>query len=437
MAWTIVGLLVATLAFPLAGSATGGAPARADAFGVSASVGATYLVGPNPSVDVQTYGGRTDQEAYAAKLWVRGLDGSELARVDGLRDVVAANAQRFGNHSSIQARAFSEVAYVSLLNGQVTARGLFASVFSSNGARLDGSASRIAELTVLGVDVSVQGSATIPLAGLGTLYVNETITDASRGDIVVHALRLELAGGIEVIVGSAEAQTQAASAVAGNCRTWTEAYPVGTNSLVLSQNLGTRHWAVIGDPGGQGIARGSVYAADVVDPLPTIVQLKALGAWDAMATGGTTGSAIAASLVLDANLLNGLVTAHVLEAASTTSAGNGPQVSDAGTYLADVQVNGVHVPVTAPPNSVNVTLALNGQTIGYVLVNEQTRIATHNATTDVALVRINMLHVVLTTRALGLAAGTELVVGHAVAVSACGLSGPLPLDFGDPLGLRK
>jgi hypothetical protein len=418
-------------------------PPQAEAVGLWGTVGATVLVGENPVAQSSSQGGRTDEEAHAVKLVLKSTtDSSVLADVRGLQDVAVANAQRFGGHSSMQARAHSQVLTATLLNGLITAKLLHASVFSSNGVRLDASPSITGSVVIRGlppIEVHTTNQV-VGITGVGTLTINETIVDQASGTITVNALHLRLAGDIEVIVGHAMAQTQRGTAGLPDCRTFTEAYPVGTNSVALGNLLQTRHWAVMGDPGASGEGHAKVYAAAVEDTAPTVLVVRAVGASDDLDSQGGTAKGAAQAEVLGVNVLNGLVQAEVIRASGHTSAtgGDAPgaSLSDAGSAFVKLSVLGTDVDTTPAPNTVNITLNPTGPTIGWVRINEQTRSTWTSGGMSQALLRINMVHIVLTTSYLGLQAGTQIVLGHVVLVSQCGIKGPLVLDFGDPIGIH-
>ena len=110
------------------------------------------------------------------------------------------------------------------------------------------------------------------------------------------------------------------------------------------------------------------------------------------------------------NLLNGLVRAGAVKAASsTTRTSTGYQLSASGTTFTSLVVAGATVRADAAPNT-----RINLSGIGYLVVNEQLK--------QSGRLTVNGLHLVVTTsNALGVATGTNVTVSQAIS----GLSGPV------------
>jgi hypothetical protein len=414
-------------------------PPSAQALGLWASSGNIVLAGPSPVASAHTDGGRAENEVAGVEASVAGADGSVLASVQGLRGEAVARADRW----ALQSRAFFQVTRASLLDGKVEASLLAPHVFSSNGARFETERSRVAEVRVLGIAVSVQGSdVAVPISSLGVLVINETVVDEATGTVTVNGLHLHLNSGVEVIVAQAQAQTSRGRGEGAGCLTWSEAYPVGTNDVVLSERLKARHNSVMGDVMGGGKSNGRLNDLPVENVLGLGFDAASATQVASVTPNGTVAqvwSEVAGLHVLNTFLtvdfLRGMATTTVTPGVSTTDNGTAATASDAGTVLLNVKVGSTVV--TNPMVNQNLTLTVLGKTVGYVLLHEQTNVTRAlEGGGMLAVMRVNMVHVVLTTDALGLKAGTQIVVGHAISISQCGGTGMPPMDFGDPLGVR-
>jgi hypothetical protein len=119
---------------------------------------------------------------------------------------------------------------------------------------------------------------------------------------------------------------------------------------------------------------------------------------------------VAAVNLANLQLLGGLVTADQLTAVSTTTRENGAfALSDAGAVFSNITVLGQQLPLPNQVPAPNTRVDLPG--IGYLVLNEQTRINTPTR----ALLAVNMLHlhVTIDNAVLGIKKGLNVVLGHA------------------------
>ncbi|MBI3466338.1 MAG: hypothetical protein HY000_25280 [Planctomycetes bacterium] len=145
------------------------------------------------------------------------------------------------------------------------------------------------------------------------------------------------------------------------------------------------------------------------------------------AIGPNVASAQSSATVEDLDLLNGLVSAELIVAMSS-STGNGQSASSnaAGSTIIDLSVNGLSLgDITPAPNT---TIPIPG--VGSVILNEQ--IAGGNGTTTTSLT-VNMIHVALD----GLLGKGDIIVSSAhsdVNFTPAAKSGPLFMTGGGRLG---
>jgi hypothetical protein len=129
-------------------------------------------------------------------------------------------------------------------------------------------------------------------------------------------------------------------------------------------------------------------------------------------------AAVAKSDVEGVSLLGGMITAKQVTAVSSSIAGSGGfSTSSRGTMLGGTAVLGVPVGGDVAPNT---TMALPG--IGKVILNEQTS----DVTSTSASLAVNAIHVFVTdSNRLGVPAGTEITIAHAVSdtIAAIGVLG--------------
>lgn len=443
------------------------APPAAVAFGVVVS-GATPtsapLVGPEPIARAHSDRNRTEAQAVAGKVVLRGSEGSSVVDARGLAMYTAARSERW----AMQAHARAQVAYVSLLGGTIEARGLNAQVFGSNGARADSNESRLVEVKVFGARVGLDtvGTAGLAIPLVGTLYLNQTVIAPCAGlspcpfadsttMAAKYALHLDMANGMDIYVAGAQVMTARPAPTHGTfCWTWSEAYPVGVKEAVTaSQVASQKKNEVMADVMSEG--RDFARVNDVPlegSPFTYLVEAAVAEQRSTISFDANTSLQLASTRAeagaLSVNLLNGQVKADVLRAKTSASIALSLGASAAteasatahtlGSVMVGLKVGGTDVNWTAAPNQ-QFELQSGGKVVALVILNEQTRNVTADAESVVTILRINLVRVVVTGHEFGVPPGTQIVLGHAIIMAACGLHTMPPMtmiDFGDPLGLR-
>jgi hypothetical protein len=175
---------------------------------------------------------------------------------------------------------------------------------------------------------------------------------------------------------SASSQAQTTGAVTGN------AYGASVSALTgsLSQT------PAVTLPATGDMADADLASVNVAGLLAT----KTLSSVTTGVVGDNAASAQSYSTVQDVSILNGVITAKLVEAMAS-SAGNGAQAGSnaAGTTLVDLVINGVATGVSSP--GPNTQIGIPG--VGTLILNEQT--ASGNGTTSSGL-DVTALHLVLT-----------------------------------------
>jgi hypothetical protein len=132
-------------------------------------------------------------------------------------------------------------------------------------------------------------------------------------------------------------------------------------------------------------------------------------------TGGVESTT--SSDVHDVNVIAGVITADEVTAVSATSHdGTGFHVTDAGSGIVNLAINGVPVTAAPPPNT---TIPLPG--VGSVVLNEQVQ----HIGANTASFTVNMIHVNVTAALPGIAPGTQIIVAHATSDLELNKAGPL------------
>lgn len=450
-----------------------GRPPAAQAFGVYVGslsgmlAGGAPTAGPSPLAEAETQNGYGDQLAVTEDLWVRDIDGDGfLVDATALRAYAVArtltgpvNSKGIVPYYAAQARAESHVEWAELLDGDILVRGLTSEVFASANqfnhslpVRLETGRTAIRELRVMGTPIPItgqlDGSLTYNMPGIGTLYVNETVEaigfDGS-GSITNYGLRLHLnANNLDIIIGAATAKVaRQPLAPRSECTTWVDAYPEASQVRAGDDHGMARHNWVLGDPP-QGITKLHGYVSDVpVDNFATIVRPGvAVAEGDALAT--TEGaSAHAQSSITAINLLNGLVTADEVRGVAHAEVVHTPNQTSAavnadGSTLVNLKVGSLPPIEATPDPNTHYPVMVGDDIVADLWVNERTTQVVNNGTVQIALQRTNMLRLVVTTHNLlpNLPYGTQIILGHAIAIAACGTELP-PRNFGDPLGIAS
>jgi hypothetical protein len=191
--------------------------------------------------------------------------------------------------------------------------------------------------------------------------------------------RLTIAAlGMTIILSlSASSQAQTTGSVTGN------AYGASVKALTGSLNA---------TPSVTLPATGDIGDADLASvDVAGLLSTKTLSSVTTGVVGENAASAQSYSTVQDVSILNGVITAKLVEAMAS-STGNGAQAgsNSAGTTLVDLVINGVPKGLVSP--SPNTQIAVPG--VGTLILNEQT--ASGNGTTSTGL-DVTALHLVLTT----------------------------------------
>jgi hypothetical protein len=263
------------------------------------------------------------------------------------------------------------------------------------------------------IPVDVPANTVIPLAGIGSVTVNRVVQTGNfknGGTLLVEALTIDvktgnslgLPIGVKIVLGHALAgfaRKHGASDFGGGAYTATANAAIGDD---LANKIGLPASVSLACQGTSGKTRtNSLTGANVAGIL-------SMGDGVSTAFGGPEGGADVArttSTVSSVNLLGGIIALNAIQAVAQSSNKDGVVTGSAGgSGFAGLNVLGITIPITLPPNS---KLALPG--IGNVVVNEQT-VKSNGA------VAVNGLHVTVTgLNLLGLPVGAEIVVAHAAA----------------------
>ena len=307
---------------------------------------------------------------------------------------------------------------VDILSGLITAakvRALVSSTATSAGARSNILDASFTGLNVAGRNISVSPgpNTTIHIANLGDLVLNEQGRGPSNGpnisyvgvnmiDLYVTETNTRgLPVGTRILVAtvnSSEQLTPEPAIVDG------EAYALNTTGNGSSSpgsgssSSGPVAGALIGCGGGttqSNIANSS-------QP-----NVGSTGVINDTASGRITSSGTTATSqanVANINLLNGLIHGSQVTA-TANSAWNGRGSGSASTILTNMMIAGVPLSRSPSPNT-RITIPV----LGYVVVNEQSS----HVSSSGAVESVNGIHIYVTqTNQLGLAVGTQIIVGHA------------------------
>lgn len=301
--------------------------------------------------------------------------------------------------------ATSTVVDLSLLGGLVkssTIRAVSQSTASQNASSYNSAGSTIEGLTVNNRSVNVAPNTKVIVkdvlnTSLAELYVYEESGSStfaggvSKANHSVNMLRLVLlkpflghAAGTEIVVAHAQSDAQGPTSgcptgrsVSGEAFTAFANGTLGTKQLV-NVKVGD---AVLPSTGG-------------ADFDGTFVNIPGV-AMSATAANSTSGSlvpnphAASRSVVENANVLGGLVTAKVLDVRSSSSANGTTAATTFGATFVDLKVGGVAVSADVSPNT-TIFVNLGAGTYASVVINE--RMSAGNGTTDTEGT-INAVHV--------------------------------------------
>lgn len=327
------------------------------------------------------------------------------ASVTGLVSATVLGNTSTSSLNPLSSTATSTVVDLSLLGGLVkssTLRAVSQSTASQNASSYNSDGSTIEGLTVNNKSVNVAPNTKVIVkdvlnTSLAELYVYEESGSStfaggvSKANHSVNMLRLVLlkpflghAVGTEIVVAHAQSDAQGPTSgcptersVSGEAFTAFANGTLGTKQLV-NVKVGD---AVLPSTGG-------------ADFDGTIVNIPGV-AMSATAANSTSGSlvpnphAASRSVVENANVLGGLVTAKVLDVRSSSSANGTTAATTFGATFVDLKVGGVAVSADVSPNT-TIFVNLGAGTYASVVINE--RMSAGNGTTDTEGT-INAVHV--------------------------------------------
>lgn len=332
----------------------------------------------------------------------------------GLPGIVSAKVISTQSNSSLtpspNSTASATVADVNLLSGAITSatvRGVSQSVASPNGASYNSNGSTFENLRINGVPVvNVAPNTTVlvknPLAPSQTLaeahlYEESGTSSASGGAYTaghsVNMIRvvllqpfLTLPKGAEIVISHADSDARspqttcpAVKSVSGEAFTALSTTRLAGNQIAQIK-VGTAALPPTGGSNSDGTNAN----------LPGLAR-------SSTAANTTSGSlspnpnATSRSIVEGANVLNGLVTAQVLDVRSSSSANGTTAATTFDFTFLELKVDGVTVTGTVAPNT-TIAVPLPGGGFARVVLNE--RVVNSNGTTDTEGT-INAVHVVV------------------------------------------
>jgi hypothetical protein len=318
--------------------------------------------------------------------------------------------------------SYSEVASVNLLAGLVTSKTIRA-VSSSTATAFGGSTSKagstIEELKVNGVAyANVAPGTKIDVLALNLLGIKVKVAEAyvleetktgsaANGHFTVthsvNVLRVRLLvplgglpAGVDIVVGHAESSATYPQGLA--CGTVANTVGAEAFTAFVSTILGTQ--AKIGEA--SIIPLGGTSSNGVVAVVPGVVSTATVFNY---ATGNAAvPSSLATSHVEDLNVLNGLVTANVIDA---TSSSPNASTTNLGLTFVNLRVAGLVINLPVAPNT-TITIPQPDGSLVTVVLNEQHVVSTPDGKNTWG--EVNAVHVyVLKATALA----TEVIVGSA------------------------
>lgn len=324
-----------------------------------------------------------------------------------------ATTNRTSTVATVQASA--DIQNVNIIGGLITATRANAVADSTATATTVSSSnmSTLVGLQVAGLPILLNPAPNtiLPLPGVGNVTLNEQSIQSSGATmtrIAVTAIdvKVTLPNSFGLPVGT---QIVIASAATSFIRTGTLAsVEAGSTGLYVSGGSvpgsatnGPWAWAVIGCAGG---------SSQVSLNSGNLSKAGSTGTMADTANGQITTSSASAqsrSMVNQVNLLSQRITAaSLIASAQASSAGS----VSATTTLTNAKVAGVALQKNPRPNT-RITIA----GLGYVIVNEQSRIVT----STFILIQVNAFDLHVTTaNSLGLPVGLDIIVGSADAVAA-------------------
>jgi len=308
-------LLCLSLSGSPAPASTGGVQYIAEAYGSSANVADTVLVGKSALVTLGTCG--TLHAPFTDASTVAAVNALPLAALGNVAtSVSAAEAGR-----TRTSRSRSSVSSVNLFSGMVRARQVVAVSATSRddaGFHTSPAGSGLVDLVVAGVPIFLAPGPNTRLAlpGIGTVVLNEQTreTSSTAAALTVNMIHVSVTlpnpfvpVGTDLVVGHARSRLELSDA-AGTLGGFAYGTFARVGRAVLSGQSAPVHLGCLGTGGG---VRTESVAGVVFPPqlLTGVVTDTASGVVDTLSASGTTSSTVAA-----ADVLSALVTADVVHA---------------------------------------------------------------------------------------------------------------------------
>ncbi len=324
-----------------------------------------------------------------------------------------ATTNRTSAVATVQASA--DVQNVNIIGGLITATRANAVADSAATATTVSSSNMttLVGLQVAGVPIlfNPTPNTILPLPGVGTVTLNEQSTQSSGAtmtSIAVTAIdvKVTLPNSFALPVGT---QIVIASAMTSFTRT-SKLASVGAGSAGLYVSGGSVPGSATSGPWALAIIGCAGGSSQVSLNSGNLSTAGSTGTMTDTANGQITASSASAqsrSVVNQVNLLRQRITAASITASAQVSPSG---TASAATTLTNAKVAGIALQRNPRPNT-RITIA----GLGYVIVNEQSRIVT----STLILIQVNAFDLHVTTaNSLGLPVGLDIIVGHADAVVA-------------------
>lgn len=316
--------------------------------------------------------------------------------------------------TSVTSQASSTLQNVSALGGLITATAINSVATSTATATSLSSTGNVTFVNLIVAGVPITGAVApntiIPLPGLGSVTLNEQIpsgNNVSTTDIKVIAIDVKvnqtnvfgLPVGVHIIIANAESSLQRTSS-----HTVVDANAFGLFAFaktgVVFVKSGPWAEAAIGCTGGTKTVSVASVNVPNVGSTGTITDT---ASGNITASGATSDGS---STVQAVNLLNGLITADVINSTAHASF-NGSFSSSGTTTLTSLHIAGVPIVVSPAPNT-----RINIPGVGFVILNEQIV----NSSSSMVKISVNAIDLHITASGVpGLPVGVRVVVGHSSA----------------------
>lgn len=314
---------------------------------------------------------------------------------------VATTADTYA--SPIRSRTSATTNNVNLLSGRIRAtavRAVSATTRTSTGFTVSASGTTLTGLVVNGraISASTAPNTRINLAGIGYLIVNEQVKRSYYG-LTVTALRLVVttSNTLGVAVGTTATVSYATSALSNPVAGVVAGYGYGTDARAgTTFDSGPSFTIFLPCHGTGGAVRTNTGAGVTIGTALTTGTITNTAKGTVSTTSATAETT---ATVQTANILDGVVTASAIKAATRGSSnGSTSSFSDTGSTFGTLAIRGSSVGPTAAPGT---TVSVPG--VGTVTLRKVYRAS--NA------IRVVMIEVVLSQPVSGLPVGTVIRVG--------------------------